>query len=245
MPNKARERYYLSRLRECLSEIPLCEPQEPEPPDFVFPSDNGTLGIELTSFFFPPEPYKQPQQQIQSLREYITRRAEEIHTNAGGPALYVTVFFDDKYTIWNKDVPRVARSLADAVLQAPVPISVTDRTLTLGFFELPQEILHVTVHGSADGIDKVWYASSGGWVAPIDSDLVQREIDRKRTKADAARKHCDELWLVIINDCFDKGAPADLTEAAKIHEYSHEFDRLLWLEPHIPRVFDLLWSASS
>ncbi|BCG46788.1 hypothetical protein GEOBRER4_n1601 [Citrifermentans bremense] len=244
MPDKDRERYYLSRLRECLSDIPESEPSEPEPPDFLFESPDSRLGIELTTFFYPPEPNKQPQQEIQSLRNYITRRAKEMHADAGGPALYVTTFFNGNFPIWKKDISRLARCLADAVFQASVPTSVKDKAVTLGHAELPQEILNVRIHGSVDGIDNLWYASSGGWVASIGSDHVQQEIDRKRKKAVAARRHCEELWLVIVNDAFEKGAPADLVDVAKTHAYSHEFDRLLWLEPHIPRVFDLCRTVS-
>lgn len=238
MPDKDRERYYLSRLRECLPDIPEFEPSEPEPPDFVFKSAESRLGIELTAFFFPPEPNKQPQQEIQSLRDYIARRAKEMHADSGGPALYVTIIFNGHFPLWKKDVSRVARHLADAVYKAPVPTSVEDRPLVLGHAELPQEILRVRIYGSVDGTDKLWYATSSGWVASIGSDHVQREIDRKQKKATTARQHCDELWLVIINDAFEKGAPADLVDEAKSHEYTHEFDRVLWLEPDIPRVLD-------
>ncbi|GFO58177.1 hypothetical protein GMST_05020 [Geomonas silvestris] len=240
MPDKDRERYCLSQLRKCLSAIPAVEPFEPEPPDFLFRTDDGNLGIELTSFFYPPDPSEQPQQQLQSLRKYITKKAEEFHAEAGGPALYVSVYFNDHYQLRNKDVARIAGQLANSVLAASVPRVLQAQNVYLSSsMELPPEIIDVRVNGSVDGTDRLWYATSSGWVAPISPDHVQLEINRKLPKAVAARKLCDEFWLVIVNDAFEKGAPAELTDAARTHTYTHTFDRLLWLEPHIPRVLDL------
>lgn len=92
MPDKKRERYYLSRLRACVPDLPAGDPIEPEPPDFVLIKDGHRLGIELTTFYLPPEPGKRPHQERQSLKERIVAEAAALHSQAGGPALYVRSF---------------------------------------------------------------------------------------------------------------------------------------------------------
>jgi hypothetical protein len=62
----------------------------------------------------------------------------------------------------------------------------------------------------------------------------------KRDSLRVARPRCGAVWLVIVNDVFSRAAPVELSEPAQRASYDHEFDRLLWLEPHALRVRDLL-----
>ena len=65
---------------------------------------------------------------------------------------------------------------------------------------LPPEIAYVSAHGSVDGVDRLWQADDGEWVAPITPAHIEREIRRKEKTACLARMKCNELWLVIAHD---------------------------------------------
>src|SRR5260221_4906178 len=99
MPDKAQERFYLSALREALPDFPPFEPVPSETPDFVVPVPGKTLGIEFTLFHFPTPEGEQPHQEWQALKDRIVARAADLHDRAGGPALYVSVYFSPRKRI--------------------------------------------------------------------------------------------------------------------------------------------------
>jgi hypothetical protein len=238
VPDKERERFYLAALRACGVSLPNGDPLEPDPPDFLLDPTGKRLGIEMTVFYYPPVPGKPPQQEVQSLRDRIMALAERSYSGSGGPALYVNAVFNDQFRLRKAEMSRVADALVTAISAIDVPPSIEDGRRTVPVYLLPREIPHVSILGSVDGIDRLWQAGSGGWVAPITPEHVQREVERK---ASIIRNvgGCAELWLVIVHDPFSGAAAAELTTAAQYHVYSTQFDRLLWLEPHAPRAIEL------
>jgi len=96
------------------------EPLEAEPPDFILQGDDGTLGIELTAFHLPTLDGQRPYQERQSLKDRIVQLAERIHHDAGGPALYVMVHFNDHMELDKKDIQPLANAIAASVLNRPV-----------------------------------------------------------------------------------------------------------------------------
>jgi hypothetical protein len=238
MPDKNRERRYLTALRHCVDDLPLGEAAESERPDFLMGSSPTRIGIEFTEYHHPPIQEERPHQEIQSLKDRVVGLAENLHTKGGGPALYVTAIFGPHGRLSKETVGPIAQALADAVLSQAVPRSMREESVEISRDLLPPEIAHVRVHGSVDSEDRLWQADAGGWVVPIGPSDVQREIARKQRSTAAARERCDVLWLVIVHNIV-RGAPCELSEQAEIAEYAHSFDRLLWLDPHSPRVIAL------
>lgn len=239
MPDKKRERYYLSRLHACVPDLPAGDPKEPEPPDFVLIEDGHRLGIELTTFYLPPEPGKRPHQERQSLKERIVAEAAALHSQAGGPALYVQVIFHERQKLQKRDIQPFSRELADAILAYPVPQHITEPDVKIPWEHKPKWAGVIRVHGSVDGTDKLWQADAGGWVAEITIEHISNVIRSKSNREPLARIQCDELWLVIVNDNFSRAAQAEISAEALNALYKGPFDRLMWLLPHVPRAIDL------
>lgn len=231
MPDKARERRYLEAFRGCVDDFPLGEPVESERPDFLIGWSPARIGIEFTEYHHPPGKGERPHQEVQSLRDRVVSLAEDRHHKAGGPAVYVSAIFGSHGRLSKETVGRIAKALADAVLAQDVPRSMRDESIEILHSLLPPEIVHVRIHGSVDGDDKLWQAGAGGWVAQIEASDVQREIARKQRTAGAARARCDALWLVIVHN-IARGGPCELSEEAKVAAYTHGFNRVFWLDPH-------------
>jgi len=239
MPDKEREHRYLAELRKCVPELPPGEPiDDSEPPDFLLGSRPNRIGIEFTEYHHPPKPGKRPHQEVQSLKNRVVKLAEQLHAQAGGPALYVTTIFGRHGRLSKETVRPIAKAFADAVLSQDVPRSGHDASVRIPRELLPREIAQARAHGSVDGEDKLWQADAGGWVAQIAPSDVQREVARKLRIVDTARRRCDALWLVIVHNLV-RGEPCELSAQARTAEYTHAFDRLLWLDPHTPRMIDL------
>ena len=237
MPDKDRERRYLTALRHCVDDLLLGDAVESERPDFLIGSRPTRTGIEFTEYHHPPSRGERPHQEIQSLQDRVVSLAENLHYKAGGPALYVSAIFGSHGRLSKETVGPIAKALADAVLSQDVPKSMRGENVEILRDPLPPEIVHVSVHGSVDGEDRLWQAGAGGWVAQIGPFDVQREIARKQRTVRTARKRCDALWLVIVHNIV-RGAPCELSEQAKTAEYTHSFNRVFWLDPHSPQAIE-------
>ena len=238
MANKERERFYLQRLRSCSIGLLDGETRDSESPDFLIFA-NETLGVEITEFHLPADPGERPYQEVQSLQEQVVDIAEDAHVSARGPALYVHVIFGQHGRLAKSTVRHIGEALADVLLSFPVPRSIRDGGVDIPRTLLPAEIARVRVHGSVDGVDRLWQYGSGSWVAPVTVSHIQNEIDRKQRKEPLAREKCDRLWLVIVQDIATEAHACELSDAARLGPYRHPFDRLLWLDPHTPLAVDL------
>jgi hypothetical protein len=213
-------------------------PIEPEPPDFVF-LDDRRLGIELTMFHLPPKAGAAPYHEWQSLKDRIVAQAERLHSEAGGPALYVNVIFHERQRLRKKDIQPFARELANALLAYSVPERFHPTGIRIPWRCRPKWAAGILIHGSVDGIDKLWHADEGGWVTQITSAHISEVVRNKASREPLARTRCDELWLVIVNDNFGHAAQAEISDEARSATYNGPFKRLLWLLPYVPRAIDL------
>jgi hypothetical protein len=241
MPDKERERRYITLLRRCV-ELPLGEPAEPEPPDFVLGEASGRVGIEITEYHHRSDDNVPPFQEVQSLKWRIVERAERIYTESGGPALYLTAMFWPHGRLTKRAVPRIAQELSDAVLAVRVPSSLQEGPVEIPWDLLPGEISKAWAYASVDGVDRLWKPDHSGWVVDISPEHVQAELNRKQRVVSSARRHCDALWLVLVHN-FTRGAPCELSNEAANANYTSGFDRVLWMDPHRSFTRDLRVSA--
>jgi len=240
MPDKDKEREYLSALREALPEIPCVEPTEPEPPDFVLAVDGHRLGIEFTVFHLTPPQGARPHQEQQSLKDQIAKSAERFHKEAGGPAIYVQIFFAEGLSLQKAEVHPMAEAIAASVFRVDAPMTKHSPAVEVPQNTLPGGICEIAVYGSIrGGNDRHWFADAGGWVEDVMPGHIQNVIEKKSRSVTEARKRCDELWLVIVNDAFSKAAPAEISRQAIKARYTHSFDRLLWFIPNPCKVHEL------
>lgn len=156
MADKERQRSYFRQFQVAVPLIAGLVPSEPEPPDFLVVTPEGRVGIEFTAFYLPRAPGKRASQELDALRDRVVRMAESLHAKAGGPALYVSVFFEEDHAPRKSDVTPLAHELTGALLRRGMPRCASEPSTELGFRELPAGIAHVHVSGSVDGADKLW-----------------------------------------------------------------------------------------
>ena len=193
----------------------------------------------MTAFYYPPASGDRTHQEVQALKDRVVEIAERLHSSSGGPPLYLDAIFNESRVLTKRNVPQVARALAHAVLAEAVPRSAREPSVTIRRAALPDQVPDVRVHGSVDGNDKLWQADAGGWVQKIHSHHIQAVMTGKARSGALARPRCDRLWLVIVHDFLNRAAAADITHEAMESFYDHAFDRVLWLDLHLPRATDL------
>jgi hypothetical protein len=227
MADKRIERWYLTQLRSCLADFPPGLQRDGESPDFIIWHGARATGIELTVFHLPPAAGQRPHQELQTLKDRVVTIGSRLHANAGGPGLYVSVFFNNPTRLSKGNAAEIGQALSAAVLRSKVPKSLDEEALRVPWDELPDCIGDITIRASVDGRDRLWSADAGGWVTPVQPDHIQAVVTRKEDMLAVARTKCTDVWLVIVNDDFGKAAPAELSELATHFQYSHRFDRLL------------------
>jgi hypothetical protein len=188
----------------------------------------------------PPPPGKRPHQEQQSLKDRIVQIAEELHHDAGGPALYVYVHFSEHEPLVKRDIQPMAQAIADAVLGYDVPGSIREPAVEIPWGRRPKGTWGIQIHGSVDGVDRLWHADAGGWVASLRPEDVAHAVRAKGRQEPLARTHCAELWLVLVNDWLSRAAPVELSGEACQAAYLTPFDKLIWLLPHAPQAIELV-----
>ena len=239
VPNLRREEFYMSALTKGLGLRWAKPPEKSETPDFLCVLDSCIIGVEFTEFHMPQQAGRRSHQEQGALRSQIVELAEQLYEEALGPPLYVTVFFRYEIEFRKSEVHAQARAICEALLHTNVPRSICETVAEVHWGELPKEVVHIIVWGSFDGVDKLWKASSGGWVAQIEPAHIQEVLDKKAGSLTRAKRKCYEVWIAIVEDSFGLGAPADIGEDAKKATYEFDADRLLWLKPHGPTVLEL------
>lgn len=68
------------------------------------------------------------------------------------------------------------------------------------------------------------------WVAAIEHDEVQSPINEKESNIQLYKQACDLVWLVIVQDIFQMGAPSEANEHILEKSYLSNFDKVIWLE---------------
>ena len=239
VPNLRKEEFYMLALSKGLGLKWAKPPEKSETPDFLCVLDSCNIGVELTEFHLPQQTGRRPHQEQSALRNQIVELAEQLYEESLGPPLYVTIFFRDEIEFKKSEVQAQARAICGALLHTNVPRNFSESITEVHWHNLPKEVTNIRVCGSIDGVNKLWYASSGGWVTQIKPSHIQEVLDKKAGSLSRARLKCDKIWIVIVEDPFGLGAPAEISEEAKKTTYEVIADRLLWLKPCAVKVIEL------
>jgi hypothetical protein len=202
MPDTRLEWFHFEQLRKVIN-LPSSPINKSERPDFLLVSGCHRLGIELTDFYLPPSRGQPFHQEQQSLKNQIVERAERLHAEAGGPALYVSVNFHPSSTLRKQDIQPYAQALTDSVLRFSIQHSLQE-PVQIPWGHRPRFTSGILLQKSVNGRDKDWCADAGGMVASILPEHVSACIKAKTKKyndgkAPHPRSRCDELWLVIVH----------------------------------------------
>ncbi len=237
--DKRLERFHLECFLQARGVLLSGEPVPGEAPDFLLPTSEGLIGVEVSRFHRAPEPGERSRVEIDGLRKLCVSVAHRAYRAAGGPPLWVTLHFahDDHAT--KADARVTGERLAEALLKQPLPRSLADGTLDVAWEHLPPTVTSCRVRASEDGAADHWSGDSGGWVAPVAPHHIQRALTAKQARLASYRQKAPRVWLLLVHDMFREPQPAELTDEAAEHVYQHGFDAAWWVEVHSKRIVAL------
>ncbi|WP_342335093.1 hypothetical protein [Burkholderia pseudomallei] len=192
-----------------------------ECPDILVRSDR-LVGVEMTELHLIDGHLPKSERQQSSRRESVVRRAQQLHTDAGGKPIELYVGFDPEWPLKNNaDIEALAVKVADVA--SHVQLGQPGRIDSLTFEHLDCVSF---MYLSGEYANRRWKVQQSYSVPVLQVERVRRAIADKTKKA---RKYqqCDAYWLLITVDFWDPSQdqgvdwPAD--EAVEFGPYERIF----------------------
>jgi hypothetical protein len=160
---------------------------EGEAPDFHVLTPAGSLGFEVTQLFQRPSDSRFAPRQIESFRECVIRRAEEIYSVSGSPPVDVNAYFSVR-PMEKQRKEQLAQAFAEFV-RANCP----EDGKVLNFHEsepgstLPSGFGDVSIAPPLPGGSRRWFAGNVGETKLLTYDLIAEAISAKNPLVAAYR----------------------------------------------------------
>jgi hypothetical protein len=218
---KEKELDYLNEARRASSIFPRGEPVPNDPLDFLMPTGNGTLGIEVTELC-----HQGPRAEGARLG-YVRPKAKQLYDKRPG-AKPVFVNFAFSSDADDMGVDELAAGLAGFVIEHRDncgSFSWHDDPLPKGY------CLIAVLPPIASEVDGKWFYSRTSETELSQRELIEARIMEKNLRVPDYRKAASEVWLLIVNDLFL--GPGEV--CVHLEELAHwifdfAFDKVLFFE---------------
>ncbi len=238
---KGIERAYLELARTWYAAFPQGPLLESEAPDFLVSTPDGQFGFEVTQLFQSPSNSPFAPRQIESFRDWVIRRAEEIYSLSGNPPVDVHAYFSVRPAEKQRK-EQLAQAFSEFV-RANYPEngkvlnfseSEPRSTLPSGFGAL--SIAQPLVSGS-----RRWFAGGAGETKLLTCNLLTEVISAKNSLVAGYRVRATKVWLLIAVDIFPFSASFSVPTEVNSWRFDHKFDQVLLLSRQESKV----WALSS
>jgi hypothetical protein len=235
------ERAYLELARAWYPAFPSGALVESEAPDFLVSAPEDQLGFEVTQLFQRPSHSAFAPRQIESFREWIIRRAEEIYLLSGNPPVDVNAYFSVRPAEKQRK-----EQLAQAFSQF-VRANYPEDGRVLNFREgkptsvLPSGLGAVSIARPLLGGSRRWFAGGVGETKLLTYDLVAEVISSKNPLVAEYRARASKVWLLIAVDIFPFSASFSVPAKVDTWSFDYDFDQVLLLSRQESKV----WALSS
>jgi len=232
---------YLKLARAWYPAFPSGALVESEAPDFLVPTPEGQLGFEVTQLFQRPSNSAFAPRQIESFRECVIRRAEEIYSLSGNPPVDVNAYFSVRLAEKQRK-EQLAQAFSDFV-RANYP----EDSKVLNFREgkpkstLPSGLGAVSIARPLLGGSRRWFAGGVGETKLLTYDLLAEAISSKNPLAAEYRARASKVWLLIAVDIFPFSASFSVPAEVDTWSFDYKFDQVLLLSRQESKV----WALSS
>jgi hypothetical protein len=229
---KRDERARFDLFAELLTGYPMRLLSHDDTPDFLVECQGRTIGVEHTELFGrQTRSARRPHTpvQLEGIQKDIICKAMRLYLDQASPPVTVKVWFDPgmKRTKLTRGrcktiATELSRFVAEWIRTAHTP----DEWPRPG--DRIPEISHLSIYGR----HLAWSIENPPLVGPASVSDIQRTIDEKDTKCDAYRRKCDECWLLVAADRYNRAQAFDFSpdDSSLRHCYVSRFERLFFLE---------------
>jgi hypothetical protein len=230
---KRQEEAYLRRFRENFAGFPEDTILPNEHPDFLVETSRGRVGIELTEYHGRERSQGRgsPTRAREAMEDEVLRRAADQYLSKGLPPLLVHVTWHPHEVFGHRRTAELAADLADLVREnLPEPNrSVTIRGHQPAGRSLPQGVASLTVIRRERITKGSWTSVRAAFVPTIAPLDLQEILRNKEAKVSSYRRHCREVWLLIVARGLEPSTFGDLGPEIEGHQFKSSFDRVFLL----------------
>lgn len=241
MSDKLLERYLLDRFISTLDFSVSGEIIPGEQPDFVIKSDASSIGVEVTRYFIQTERDSRPIQEQESLRSKVLDMASREFDFRDKRLVHVNVLFNFVNPLLKSNLQTLSENIALIVCNLDVPIGEfeTVKSSWRSPFQLPKEVISITVARSSNLSQSYWFANDVGFVPECEVNEIQSILNSKESKVKQYRISCSEVWLLIAVDGFGLSSYADFPQSLLDTRYASSFDRIFLFINQLSRSWEL------
>ena len=233
------ERAYLELARTWHAAFPQGSLVESEAPDFLVSTPGGQFGFEVTQLLQSPSDSPFAPRQIESFRDWIIRRAEEIYSLSGNPPVDVNAYFSVRPAEKQRK-EQLAQAFAEFVrANYPEDGKVWNFREGRPDSTLPSDFGAVSIARPLLGGSRRWFAGGVGETKLLTYDLLNEVISAKNPLVADYRARANEVWLLIAVDIFPFSASFSVPAEVDTWRFDYEFDQVLLLSRQESKVWVL------
>jgi len=212
---------------------------ESEAPDFIVSTPAGLLGFEITRLFQPPSTSPFPPKQIESFREWVIRRAEEIYSASGNRPVEVNAYFSVR-PVEKQKKEQFAQAFSEFVrTNYPEDGKVLLFRESEPMSTLPSGFGAVSIAPPLPDGYRPWFAGGVGKTKLLTFDFLAEVISAKSPLVAGYRSRTSEVWLLIVVEIFPFSASFSVPAEVDTWRFDHEFDQVLLLSRQESKVWAL------
>ena len=231
---KRQEETYLRRFRENFVGFPEGTILPNEHPDFLVETSWGRVGIELTEYHVRESGMGRGSQMRaqEATEDEVLRRAAEQYRSKGLPLVAVQVTWHPHEAFGRRKAAELAADLADLVREyLPEPnqsVTIRRRRHPAGR-SLPEEVASLYILRWQSISKSSWTPMRAAFVPTIVPPDLQEILRKKEVKMSSYRRHCREVWLLVVARGLEPSTFGDVKPEVEGHQIESGFDRVFLL----------------
>ncbi len=195
-------------------------PERGEPDFLIERQYGGILGIEHTTLSRPAAAGFYQPRVVEDTVQKICKRARAIYESTGHPRVRVNACIGPG-PYQNPEL--IADYLAGQVAARARPCETVNVSLWPSMGALVE--LHIAIWDAGQDNDHDgWILNAVGETHPISVEILRTRIEEKNGNAEKYRRHCNELWLLVVSTMFPASSDFVVPSDAQTWQFTHEFD---------------------
>ena len=204
MSQKEKEKLQVEAFLKCLPKAPCGELANHECPDFLLKCKTKTIGMELTDCHHPLSDTPRPRREQESLQRRVLAEAKSLYESMDCRSLSVRVHFGHAMDLRKQRIKDVAKNLVAAVSSN---LPENEPTIQLDEHELRDKgfsgFMSMQIRRLNPPAKSCWSPCLSAVVSDLTIELIQEHVKRKDCRVREYRKHCGEVWLLLLTESDD------------------------------------------
>lgn len=228
---KQRERKALDAVLAHLN-VDVSRIEETEEPDFLFSLGSIWMGAEVTELYVSLAMGGEQASESEGRIMVEMARNEAIKKEVPPQQLNLRL---SRHVLTKEKRQAVAADIYKFVaahFASPGEVKWFKRT------QLPQSIVHMTLHGRHNA-PHIWTNQCSGWVHSPFLDGFQDAINKKEKLRSKYLSRCNKIWLITVATHEGGSSFIEWSPDLAAHNFSSRFDRIFFVEGKTLKVNDL------